>query len=484
MADIIPKEALAYLKNKKLRPAFSYKDVWHEEHATAFTVAKAMQLDVLSDLHTAVVTAMEQGQSFESFKKNITPVLQQKGWWGRKEMTDPMTGQTVNAQLGSDRRLQTIYRVNMRSAFQRGQYERTMASGLHPYLMYRIGPSVRHREEHESWDGLILPKDDPWWDSHFPPNGWGCKCYTRAVTEARKNQYEQNGIPAAPKLDGTGGGSIPAKTQAPPVKYKSYFNERKGTLEQVPEGIDPAFNWHQGKAGRTESAEWKMERSKQNYEANAARAEKYTFQSLLPKAEEQEIVKKFFDEAGVAETDLRGLETGTKEEVLAGLKTAFSRFPGTKGAVPAVKADCAMSLTDYAFTSPLDGAIRLNGSLFKNTAKLKEAYAEDVKLLEHPQGTDYRSIVIHETSRGIMLRISQELGLNARTLCDKIQKEALDYFNLTHDQITKELSRYAKKSSYDFAAEGLAEFLNSKTPRRLARKIGGLVSAYAKELRK
>jgi len=127
--------------------------VWHEEHATAFTVAKAMQLDVLSDLHTAVVDAMEKGQSFESFRKNITPLLQQKGWWGKKEMTDPLTGKTVNAQLGSDRRLKTIYRVNMRSAYQKGQYERTMASDLHPYLMYRIGPSVRHREDHQSWDG-------------------------------------------------------------------------------------------------------------------------------------------------------------------------------------------------------------------------------------------------------------------------------------------------------------------------------------------
>jgi uncharacterized protein with gpF-like domain len=76
---MIPKEALAYLKNKKLRPAFSYKDVWHEEHAAAFTVAKAMQLDVLSDLHTAVVDVLEHGQSFESFKKNIKPLLQQKG---------------------------------------------------------------------------------------------------------------------------------------------------------------------------------------------------------------------------------------------------------------------------------------------------------------------------------------------------------------------------------------------------------------------
>jgi uncharacterized protein with gpF-like domain len=269
MPDLIPKEALAYLKNKSLAPAFSYKDVWHEEHATAFTVAKAMQLDVLADLHSAVVDAMEKGQSFESFKKNIAPVLQQKGWWGKKEMTDPLTGKMVNAQLGSDRRLQTIYRVNMRSAYQKGQYERTMASELHPYLMYRIGPSVHHREDHVSWDGLILPKDDPWWDSHFPPNGWGCKCYTRAVTEARKKLYEENGIPTAPKLDGTGGGNVPAKTQAPPVKYTSYFNERKGTVEQVPEGIDPAFNWNQGKAGN-KAVEQKLEESKKNLEKAAA----------------------------------------------------------------------------------------------------------------------------------------------------------------------------------------------------------------------
>jgi hypothetical protein len=259
VADIVPREALAYLKNKNLKAGFSYKDVWNEEHATAFTVAKAMQLDVLSDLHTAVVDAMEKGQSFESFKKNITPLLQQKGWWGKKEMTDPLTGKTVNAQLGSDRRLKTIYRVNMRSAYQKGQYDRTMASDIHPYLMYRIGPSVNHREDHQSWDGLILPKDDPFWDSHFPPNGWGCKCYTRAVTEVRKKQYEENGIPTAPRLDGTGGGNVPAKTQAPPVKYKTYFNERKGTVEQVPEGVDPAFNWNQGKAARDAGAKAALE---------------------------------------------------------------------------------------------------------------------------------------------------------------------------------------------------------------------------------
>jgi uncharacterized protein with gpF-like domain len=114
--DIIPKTALDYSKNKKLTPAFSYKDVWHEEHATGFTVAKATRLDALSDLHNAVINAVEHGQSFETFKKNIKSTLTQKGWRGKKEMTDPLTGKTVNAQLGSDRRLKTIYCVNMGQA--------------------------------------------------------------------------------------------------------------------------------------------------------------------------------------------------------------------------------------------------------------------------------------------------------------------------------------------------------------------------------
>ncbi len=253
MSDsFIPKEALDYIKNKNLKVGFSYKDVWNEEHATAFTVAKAMQIDVLSDMKKAVEKALEDGQSFESFKKNIKPTLQQKGWWGKKQMTDPLTGEVIDAQLGSDRRLRTIYNVNLRSAYQKGQYDRTMASDLHPYLMYRVGNSVKHREDHLSWNGLILPKDDPFWLNHFPPNGYGCKCYTRAVTEARKRQYENEGIKVPPAADGSGGGTLRVKTKAPDVRYRNYFNERKGTLERLPHGITPGFGWNQGQP-RTET---------------------------------------------------------------------------------------------------------------------------------------------------------------------------------------------------------------------------------------
>ncbi|MDR0322321.1 MAG: phage head morphogenesis protein [Treponema sp.] len=264
MADIIPKAALDFIKNKNLKVGFSYKDVWNEEHAASFTVAKAMQLDVLSDIHNAVIQAVENGQSFDSFKKNIKPILKQKGWSTRK-VTDDRTGQTVITHLGSDRRLRTIYNVNMRSAYQAGQYERTMESDLHPYLMYCTGPSIKHREEHESWNGLILPKDDPWWDDHFPPKGWGCKCYTRAVTEAQLKKYEAEGIPVPPRADGRGGGRLKVKTEAPKEGTHWFYNERKGLLEEIPNGVDPAFNWHVGKAARGKGAEAALKQAERKY---------------------------------------------------------------------------------------------------------------------------------------------------------------------------------------------------------------------------
>lgn len=173
-----------------------------------------------------------------------------KGWWGRRTMTDPLTGRNVDAQLGSDRRLRTIYSVNLRSAYQKAQYERTMTSELHPYLMYRVGNSQKHREQHLAWDGLILPKNDPFWNNHFPPNGYGCKCFTRAVTEARKQRYESEGINVPPATDGSGGGTLRIKTEAPPDIYRNYFNERKGTIERLSKGITPGFNWNQGQTGR------------------------------------------------------------------------------------------------------------------------------------------------------------------------------------------------------------------------------------------
>ena len=246
---MIPQKALEYIKQKKLKPAFSYKDVWNEEHITSFTVAKVMQIDILKDMKDAVEKAIANGETLSQFKKNLLPTLYQKGWSGKQIIKDDKTGEDVEVYIDAPHRLKTIYETNLRSAYMKGRFDRSYESDAHPYLMYRVGPSKVHRPEHLAFDGLILDKNDKFWLSHNPPNGWGCKCYTVAVSKERKERYEKEGIPSNSE-------SMPltikikAKTVSPKISYKTYINKRNGTISKAPSGVDPSFNFNIGNYSR------------------------------------------------------------------------------------------------------------------------------------------------------------------------------------------------------------------------------------------
>lgn len=241
----VPKEALEYLRAKGVRVGFDHRDVWAEEHATSWTVAKAMRLDILEAIRSHVDQMVEAGQSFGEFKRELQPVLQRLGWWGREDMLDPLTGETREVQLGSPRRLRTIYDVNLRTAHAAGQWQRIQrTSKTHPYLLYQLGPSREHRQEHVGWAGILLPADDPWWLTHFPPNGWGCKCWVRQVSKRE-----------AERLLATG----KYMTEAPDLGEREYINKRTGQITTVPVGIEPGWNYNPGAVSRQARAQQLLE---------------------------------------------------------------------------------------------------------------------------------------------------------------------------------------------------------------------------------
>lgn len=49
------------------------------------------------------------------------------------------------------------------------------------YLQYRTAADDRVRKSHQMLHNTTLPKDDPFWDRFFPPNGWRCRCTTVEV---------------------------------------------------------------------------------------------------------------------------------------------------------------------------------------------------------------------------------------------------------------------------------------------------------------
>lgn len=225
-----PPEVRDYFAAKDLQPAFDWRDVWGEEHAHAFTVAKATELDVLTGIRDGLQRAIDKGVPFEAFKKDLKPLLQKQGWWGVQERTDPKTGEVRDVQLGSSRRLRTIYETNMRTARSAGQWDRAQRTKRAlPYFIYTIGPSEVHRPEHVIKEGVIRPVDDPFWTVWMGPNGWGCKCGVRQISAAEAER--RGGVSDAPR-----------------IVTKKYRNDRTGETVDVPLGIDPGFDNNPGLA--------------------------------------------------------------------------------------------------------------------------------------------------------------------------------------------------------------------------------------------
>jgi len=227
--NLPPAEAVDYFRQKGYRIGFDHRDVWQQEHQAAFTVAKAMQLDLLMEIREQVDAALELGTTFAEFKANLKPNLVKRGWWGKAMMSDPLTGESKEVQLGSTRRLKTIYDTNLRTAHAEGQWQRIQeAKAALPYLMYDHTPSAHERPEHKAWDGIVLPVDDPWVQAHYPVKAWGCKC---RMIQLGQRQLDRMGL---------------AVGQAPAEKMVSYTNKRTGEMQEIPAGVDPAFAYPPG----------------------------------------------------------------------------------------------------------------------------------------------------------------------------------------------------------------------------------------------
>jgi SPP1 gp7 family putative phage head morphogenesis protein len=177
-----PALAIKYFKSKKNQSSWDWYEIWQDAHRKTFTVAKAMREDILSDIRSAVEKALSEGQTFQSFQKELKPLLQKKGWWS-EVITVDKDGIAEKAQLGSIHRLKTIYSVNMQTAYMAGRYKTQIENtDNRPYWEYIAVLDERTRPEHAELNGLIFRYDDPFWASFYPPNGWRCRCRVNALS--------------------------------------------------------------------------------------------------------------------------------------------------------------------------------------------------------------------------------------------------------------------------------------------------------------
>ena len=221
--ELTAEEAFEFFLQKGMSRSFRWDEMVRNEHDVAFTVAKLMNGDLLDFVKKELTKVIDSGATFDDFSDKIAPALQRHGWWGKRDVIDPLTGQVIEARLGSASRLETIFRTNLQSAYAKGQWESIEENmSTMPYLMYDAVDDSRVRPEHARWDGIVLPASHSFWESHYPPNGYNCRC---GVIQLSWEDLQDYGLQVS---------------QTPSIDWQVY-TAADGREIAHPQGVDPTF---------------------------------------------------------------------------------------------------------------------------------------------------------------------------------------------------------------------------------------------------
>ncbi len=199
-------DQLEFFRQKLNLPTERWDDIARAAHDRAFIVAGAQKADLLADLNRAVDKAIEHGLGLEEFRRDFKQIVAAHGWTG-------WTGQGTKA--GEAWRTQVIYQTNMATSYAAGRYKQLTDPEflkVAPWWRYVHDDSVTSpRQLHAAWGAarLTLRYDHPFWQTHFPPNGWGCHCRVTpvsapepgAATEPPDGWDQRNGKGDLPGID-------------------------------------------------------------------------------------------------------------------------------------------------------------------------------------------------------------------------------------------------------------------------------------------
>jgi uncharacterized protein with gpF-like domain len=218
-----PVEAIRFMRDKLDVPTRAWTDLWQQQHSAAFTVAGATSQALVRDFHDAIDRAIADGTTLEDFQRDFDRIVEDHGW-------------SYNGSRGS--RSRVIFDTNVNMAYAAGRWEQIQRVKVQrPYLRYvHLEGQAHPRPEHEAWHNTVLPVDDPWWLTHYPPNGWFCHCTVESLNDRDLDRY-----------------GLTVSDQAPASSLVPHLVN--GETVMVPDGIDPGFAYRPGEQPAIDSGE-------------------------------------------------------------------------------------------------------------------------------------------------------------------------------------------------------------------------------------
>lgn len=182
------KEAVAYFRSRVPRREQDVDRLTEENQDTAFTVAGVAQLDLVTQVWAAIDKAIAQGTSFDDFKRTAAKDLAD-AWGGEKPY-----------------RVETIFRTNVQTAYNAGRWEQMQDPDvieIRPFSRYLAILDTRTtRLICRPIADTILPQDDPWWRTHWPPLHFSCRSTVLPLTRDQANEIGRTRKPSLTLIPG------------------------------------------------------------------------------------------------------------------------------------------------------------------------------------------------------------------------------------------------------------------------------------------
>lgn len=167
--------------------------------------------------------------------------------------------------------------------------------------------------------------------------------------------------------------------------------------------------------------------------------------------------------------------------VCEGASVIFNRYPVLNNKFLGLRTEKPpfIEKNAYAHCFLTSGSVGVNSMYFEVPESLKKSYKYCVSVKFHAEGTDERSILVHEYGHALNGIINSRLGYYSKqvfgghkTLEDHIYYNVCGFNDKTKkNDIENQLSGYANKNHKEFFAEAMAEALCSPNPRPIAKKV-------------
>jgi SPP1 gp7 family putative phage head morphogenesis protein len=178
LLDPVPhKEAADFIKSKPAVSRAVFDRLLPELKARAFTVTGIEDATVLQGIRDRIAE-LPAGGNWEDIKEdlaeNISPFLA-KG---------DTPEDAERAQIAATRRAELLLRLHGFQAYSAAAYQVMDAQrDVFPYWQYKSMSDSKVRDTHAALNGVVLPANAKFWERHYPPWEWGCRCQVVPLME-------------------------------------------------------------------------------------------------------------------------------------------------------------------------------------------------------------------------------------------------------------------------------------------------------------